>query len=122
MATVRDPAGIEWTVERRWTPWRVRRRFDATHLDFDAAGVVFWLAAWLLMPVEYVVAFLCGAVLHLFDRPWRVIATSANPPRQQLTWRVRGGHASLREVEEIAARIRAGEPRLWESADARRTL
>src|SRR5690349_20732235 len=108
MAQVTDPDGVDWEVERLWAAWKVRFRLALFDPDFDFGTVFFVVVCALWFPFELLLSHACGAVLHVFDRPWRVVATSSTPPRQQLTWLVRGYGASEAAVHEIAERIGAG--------------
>ncbi|MDW5598101.1 hypothetical protein VSS74_27340 [Conexibacter stalactiti] len=119
MTTVVDPAGAEWQVERLWTLWRVRRH--GRHPQ-DLEELAFWFVGWPLWPLEWLIAYVCAAVARFLDHPWRVVATCETPPCEQLTWLVRGGHASLAHVVEVAERIHAGDATLWASADRQRLL
>lgn len=122
MVRATDRDGVVWHVERIWAAWKVRFRLPLFDPEFDLGTVFYFVVCVLWFPFELVLSHVCGAALHLFDRPWRVVATSHTPPRQQLTWLVRGYGASESAVHEIAERIGAGEPDLWEQADRRRML
>jgi len=83
-------------------------------LTLALALVLVWpllaLAVELIALVFIALAGLIGRLL--FRRPWRIVATTAGPPEDELAWDVPGWRASREAIEIVETALRAGtEPR-----------
>lgn len=100
------PSGTAWEVRRSGLPWRPRRRIG---FDLDPIGLALGLLGLILLPFEYLVAALSGAVGRATGRPWTIEAATDGPPPRRLRWRVRGRADSAAKLEDVVRRLEAGE-------------
>ena len=102
------PDGTVWTVRRIETPWRLRRRGGFSP---DLAGILLWILAWPLLLLEAIVWLLGAGIVRLrraAGTPWIIEAVSTGPPERRLRWSVRGGPASLAEIETVSEGLTQG--------------
>lgn len=124
--TVQDPAGETWRVRRRWLPWRPRLREGAFDLGAQVGDVadgplVLFLLGLVLIPVVVVLAvFVAEIALVLLVLLVLTLARSIFIGRWPIeisrgrvlvhAESVRGWSDSGRRMQELADRIRLGDP------------
>lgn len=107
--SVNSPDGTSWTVARALLPWRLRLRREKTGVAiFEPVTLLLQVASLLLVVVEAALALVIVPLRLLLRRPWQVEAVTGGPPRQRLTWRIRGFRAAAAHAEAVAAAIAEG--------------
>ena len=133
MSGVLDPAGVTWSVRRRWLPWRPRRKMpddwgfgDSSSADGDdIISIVLNILMLVLLIPALVLALLVAAEFlllllllplwvlarSLFGTPWIIVVRRDHTIVAEEA--VRGWEATSRRIDHLKSVIAAGAaPRL----------